>query len=122
MYISRSRGYNGTYCLNARRENKECSRKPRAVRIKVILEEIYKALGELKFDEKDYSRNLKDLKGHVDVKLDKLIIEKRSLLGAKRRKQTKINEHVLEQQMRARDPVGKDLLAREIFLNWEIDQ
>ena len=164
MYISRSRGYNGTYCLNARCENKECPRKPRAVRVKVILEEIYKASGELKFDEKDY--------------------EKRSLLGAKRRKQAKINEHattyskfdnmtpeivkqkvreqiemlqedlinieqelakvesqiidpeglkmnqekflnslnMLEQQMRARNPVGKDLLAREIFLNWEIDQ
>jgi len=184
MYISRSRGYNGTYYLNARCENKECSRKPRAVRVKVILEEIYKALGELKFDEKDYNRHLKDLKEYVDVKLDKLIIEKRSLLGAKRRKQAKINEHattyskfdsmtpeivkqkvreqiemlqedlinieqelakvesqiidpeglkmnqekflnslnMLEQQMRARNPVGKDLLAREIFLNWEIDQ
>lgn len=24
--------------------------------------------------------------------------------------------------MRARNPVGKDLLAREILLNWEIDQ
>ena len=30
--------------------------------------------------------------------------------------------NMLEQQMRARNPVGKDLLAREIFLNWEIDQ
>ena len=30
--------------------------------------------------------------------------------------------NLLEQQMRGRKPVGKDLLAREIFLNWEIDQ
>ena len=142
------------------------------------------ALGELQFDKKDYNRRLKDLKEYVDVKLDKLIIEKRSLLGAKRRKQAKINEYattyskfdsmmpeivkqkvreqiemlqedlinieqelakvesqiidpeglkmnqekflnslnMLEQQMRARNPVGKDLLAPEIFLNWEIDQ
>ncbi len=93
MYISRSRGYNGTYYLNARCENKECSRNPRGIRIKVILEEIYKALHELRFDEKDYNRHLKDLKEYVDVKLNKLIIEKRSLLGAKRRKQAKINEH-----------------------------
>lgn len=93
MYISRSRGYNGTYYLSARCENKECSRKPRAVRVKVILVEIYRALGELKFDGKDYNRHLKYLKEYVDVKLDKLIIEKRSLLGTKRRKQAKINEY-----------------------------
>lgn len=184
MYIARSRGYNGTYYLNARCENKECSRNPRAVRLKVILEEIYKALGELHFDEKDYKRHIKDLKNYVDVKLDRLVIEKRSLQGAKNRKQAKINElantyakfddktpdvvkrkvreqiemlqedvinieqelskvesqiinpdglkmnqekflnslNKLEEQMRRGDPVRKDILAREIFLNWEIDQ
>lgn len=184
MYISRSKGYNGTYYLNARCENKNCTRHPRAVRIKVILEEIYKALGELRFDEKDYERCLKYLKEYIDVKLDKLIIEKRSLQGAKNRKQAKINEHantyanfdnntpeivkqkvreqiemlqedvisierelakvesqiinpdglkmnqekflnslnILEEQMRRGDPVKKDILARDIFLNWEIDQ
>lgn len=149
-----------------------------------FLEEIYKALNELHFDEKDYKRCLELLKNYTDVKLDKLIVEKRSLQGVKNRKKTKLNEYadtyakfddktpeivkqktreqfemlqedvinvekeiakvesqiinpeglkmnqenflnslnLIEKQMRARNPVGKDLLAREILLNWEIDQ
>lgn len=184
MYVSRSKGYNGTYYLNARCENKECSRNPRGVRIGVLLEEIYKALGKLQFNEKDYKRCLKDLKYYVDVKLDKLIIEKRSLQGVRNRKKAKLNEYantytkfdsktpeivkqktleqiemlqediinveqelakvesqiinpeglkmnqekflnslnLLEKQMRRGGPVQKDILARGIFLNWEIDQ
>lgn len=58
-----------------------------------FLEEIYKALNELHFDEKDYKRCLKLLKNYTDVKLDKLIVEKRSLQGVKNRKKTKLNEY-----------------------------
>ena len=30
--------------------------------------------------------------------------------------------NILEEQMRRGDPVKKDILARDIFLNWEINQ
>ena len=99
MIIARSRGRNGTYYLNARCDCKECTRKPRAIRVGEILDDIYQVLNKIKFTEKEYQGFLKDMKEYTETKLDDLIVEKRSLNGSKTNKERKVDALTLQYSM-----------------------
>ena len=92
MIVCRSKGRNGLYYVNARCDNKECPREHSSCRIKPILEQIYEDLDRLEFTEEEYNKLLKGMKEYVDTKMNDLIIEKRSLNGAKTQKSRKIDE------------------------------
>lgn len=66
-------------------QNKECSRKNKAVRAKVVFGELYKTLNNLKLDKNTYDEYSKAVDEYAEETIAELKNERSSLNGAKRR-------------------------------------
>lgn len=83
MVVGPSTSSSGRRLLYYRCDNKDCSRIKKSVRANVIFEQLYSMLDEMKFTKKDYEEYRKTLGKYTNEMVEKLRVEKRSLLGRK---------------------------------------
>lgn len=87
-------GGNGGHYLYYRCTNKDCSRRPRDVRAKCIFEPLYEAVRSFDFTDKEYDEYSKKVGEITEEAIEQLRMEKRSLEGQIRHKNTLIDDHI----------------------------
>ena len=78
--------------LYYRCDNKECARKPKSIRARVILDELLKEAKRLDFSEKEYELFSKRIKEYSEEFVDKIAQEKHSLSAIQSRYQSEFEK------------------------------
>lgn len=113
MRVGKNRSANGTYGLTFRCDNKDCTRKPKSVRSKYILEDLYKTLECLKFTEKEYRKYSETIDGHTEDTLTELRIKRRSLMGREQHIKHSVDER---SRQFAALPINTPEITRETLI------
>lgn len=92
MRVGKSRSQGGGYILYYRCDNKDCTRAPKSVRAKYVLDDLYATLDKLKFTEKEYDAYSKRLDDMTEERIDEIRAEIRRLNGAKSNKSHQIDD------------------------------
>lgn len=92
MRVGKNRSASETYRLTYRCDNKGCTRKPKSVRAKYILNHLYDALDSLRLTEKEYVKYSKTIDKHTDEKIIETRTKKRSLEGKRNHIQSEIEK------------------------------
>lgn len=90
MRVGKNRSSDGTYGLTYRCDNDGCTRKPKSVRAKCFLNDLYEKLDAMKLTEKEYDEYSETIDNYTDDKVIEIRTEKRSLEGRRKHLQASI--------------------------------
>lgn len=117
MVVGKNRSANGSYGLTYRCDNKECTRKPKSVRAKYFLNDLYTVLDSMKFTELEYSIYSNEIDKYFENNSIKLRTERHSLEGRRKHIQTdieRLSRQLANLPLNAPAVVAKDTLVNDL--------